>query len=155
MTTLLHPVAIAALDLDALAPAGELREDTLDGTTSARLVSGPIRVAFSRGPGATLEQFRTSVPGQLRFEPETEATLCGVPAKRLVATLVPPMGTGARTAPDGSLVHGAGGGEPTTFVAVAGRRGESWVRAVWIVASASRATHRDDEDRFFAAVRCR
>jgi len=153
-TTLLRSVAITVLDLDVLAPAGDLREDTVDGTVSARIVTGPVRVAFSKGPAATLDGLRATLPGQVTFEPESDATLCGQPARRLVANVVPPMGTGARTDPDGHLVFEPGGGTPTTFVAVATQRGGAWIRAVWIVATVKRAEHRPDEDRFFAGVRC-
>jgi hypothetical protein len=154
-SSLLHPVTLAALDLDALVPAGDLREDTVDGTVSARIVTGPVRVAFSKGPGATLDQLKATLPGQLTFEPVADATLCGQPAKRLVATMVPPIGTGARRDPDGKPEYAAGGGAHTTFVAVATERAGVWIRAQWIVDSAKRDDHRADEDRFFSGVRCR
>lgn len=154
-TTILRPVTIPALGLDALAPAGDLRDDTVDGTVSARIVTGPVRVAFSRGPGATLDQLRTTLPGQLTFEPDADTTLCGEPARRLVANMVPPIGTGARSGPDGQLVFEPGGGVPTTFVAVAAQRGGTWIRATWIVATARRAEFAADEAHFFAGLRCR
>jgi hypothetical protein len=154
-TTILRPLAIPALGIDALAPAGQLREDTLDGTVSARIVDGPVRFAFAKGPGATLDQLRASLPGQVTFEPEVDARLCGQPARRLVAHLVPPIGTGARRGPDGQLEHQPGGGEPTSFVAVATQRNGTWIRAVWIVATARRADHAADEANFFLGLRCR
>jgi hypothetical protein len=154
-TTILRPLAIPALALDALAPAGDLHEDSADGIRSVRIVTGPVRVAFSRGPAATLDELRTSLPGQLAFEPEADAKLCGLPARRLVASSTPPMGTGARSTPDGQLVFEPGGGTPTTFVAVATRRGAAWIRVVWIVATAERARYQSDETSFFAGVRCR
>jgi hypothetical protein len=154
-TTILRPIAIPALGIDALVPAGELREDTVDGTVSARIVDGPVRYAFSKGPGATLGQLRAGLPGQVTFEPEADARLCGQPARRLVANMIPPIGTGARRGPDGQLEHQPGGGEPTTFVAIATQRNGTWIRAVWIVATARRADHAADEAHFFVGLRCR
>jgi hypothetical protein len=150
MTSHLHSVTIPELGLDALVPAGDLREDTRDDVHSMRIVTGPIRVALSTG-GATLDQLRATLPGKLTFEPEVDATLCGQPAKKLVAQLASTEGEGARSG--GNLAPGGLGA--TTYVAVATQRGDGWVRAVWIVAAADRDRYRADEDRFFAGLRCK
>jgi hypothetical protein len=149
MTSRLHAVTIPALALEALLPDGELREDTAGDVHSMRIVTGPIRIALSRG-GASLDQLRATLPGQLTFDPEVDATLCGQPARKLVAHVASTQGEGMRAG--GRLEPG--GSEPVTFVAVATKRGDVWIRAVWIVATAARDEHRTDEDRFFASVRC-
>jgi hypothetical protein len=116
-----------------------------------------VRVALQYGPDQTLAWLRsdmTALPAEnvgVRFGVETEATVCGRPARRQEAEIpTQPIREGVFR--DGS--HRSSQAPAEHQVAVAFEVGALKFLAIWIVRASERARYENDEQHFFASIRC-
>ena len=116
----------------------------------------PVIIAFSYGPGATLEALRRapSLGFELRWDKETPALLCGLPASRQRARIIPPRGRGSPPGPQKRSLSSGARLVEREMVVVALRRGKTWTRVEWSVEASARVAAAAAEKHFFAAIRC-
>lgn len=114
-----------------------------------------VLAAVRIGAAMTLAWWRTNFgERRLAFSPESATTLCGRPAVRQEVTVPAETATGLVPSPSG-IGHFEQRTPAEVHVAVAGAtaKGTAFV-ATWVVAESERAARRNDEDHFFASIRC-
>lgn len=103
----------------------------------------------------TLAWWRASF-GERRvvFSPESPATLCGRPAMRQETTVAAEKATGLVPSESG-IGHVEQRTPAEVYIAIAGSsaKGTAFI-ATWVVAESERAARRNDENHFFASIRC-
>ena len=106
------------------------------------------------GKNQNLETFRAGLGGVVTFGTEEEVTICGLAARRLVATVEASSAVGLVEGPDGSIGHIYSSSESVTHVAVSLTLRDQGVLIKWQVATAKREAYGEAEQHFWSAVTC-
>lgn len=152
-----YELAHLRLSIDVFDDLSALTTSIDDQLTSLVQEVGPVRIVLWAGLDQTLDSWRKrlNLHNEAHFEAETDAVVCGRPARKQVAIVNQAGAVGSFVDSDGTIGHIYGNDFALVHICTSFSHEGNNILQCWIIDKDLRAAHSADESRYFASVRCR